>query len=658
LFSGTNFAGDVLNRAEGKRTMGINADKFGSLQLLMGNEAIARGAIEAGIGVATAYPGTPSSEVIATLAKVAKKLNLYVEWSINEKVAVEVAAAAALSGVRAITAMKQNGLNVALDFLANLALTGVNKGMVLMVGDDPGGLSSTNEQDSRHIAKILDLPLLEPATFQEAKDMTKWAFELSEEISNVCMVRTVTRISHARGNVVLGELPAVEKRARFDTSKYYAGIGGMAPKLHQIMHEKRKKIVDLFEASPFNSYLGPETPELLIVASGSGWLYSMEAVRTLSLGKAVGVLKLGTTWPLPEQFLRTQLSRAEKILAVEEVDPFLEANLKEFIADNMTGMRFTFFGKSSGHTKPYGELNVDLVMQAIATIMSINFTARDAAYEKKAQEVEKTCVPPRTSQLCPGCPHRATYWALKDALRMAGGDGVVTGDIGCYAMGVLPTGFAQVKTVHAMGSGMGVASGLGKLDGFHFEQPVVAMAGDSTFFHAVIPALLNAVHSEADVILVVLDNAGTAMTGFQPHPGSDTDAAGEARPRISIEKLCEALGIAVDVVDPYDIEATRKTFLGVLARKGKTRVVISRRECALIRASKQPGPISRVRIAADKCLGDSCGCNKYCTRVFKCPGLIWDKDSGKAKIDEAVCTGCGVCLSVCPQSAIVGEAVQ
>ena len=658
MSSGRNFARGILNRVEGKRKMGIDADKPGSLQLLMGNEAIARGAIEAGIGVATAYPGTPSSEVIATLAKVAKKMNLYVEWSINEKVAAEVAAAAALSGVRAITAMKQNGLNVALDFLANLALTGVNKGMVLMVGDDPGGSSSTNEQDSRHIAKILDLPLLEPATFQEAKDMTKWAFELSEEISNVCMVRSVTRISHARGNVVLGELPAVKKRAHFDTSKAYAGIGGVAPKLHQILHEKRKKVVDLFELSSFNSYLGPETPELIIVTSGSGWLYSMEALRALALEKSVGVVKLGTTWPLLPKFLKAHLARAERILVIEEVDNFLEANLKEFISDNVPGKTFTFFGKSSGHIKPYGELNVDIVMQAIATIMSISYTARDAAYETKAQEVEKTCVPPRTSQLCPGCPHRATYWALKDALKMAGGDGVVTGDIGCYAMGVFPTGFAQVKTVHAMGSGMGVASGLGKLDSFHFEQPVVAMAGDSTFFHAVIPALLNAVHSEADVVLMVLDNAGTAMTGFQPHPGSDMDAAGDARPRISIEKLCEALGVEVSVVDPYDMEATRKTFLDVLAKKGKTRVVISRRECALIRANKQRGPISKVRIAADKCLGDNCGCNRYCTRVFKCPGLIWDKDSGKAKIDEAVCTGCSVCISVCPQSAIVGEAVQ
>jgi indolepyruvate ferredoxin oxidoreductase, alpha subunit len=432
----------------------------------------------------------------------------------------------------------------------------------------------------------------------------------------------------------------------------------MAPKLHQIMHQKRGKVADLYESSPFNSYLGPEIPDLLIVASGSGWLYSMEAVRTLSLDKSVGVLKLGTTWPLPTQFLRAHLSRAHKILVIEEVDAFLEANLKEFVVDNLPGHSYLFFGKASGHTHPYGELNVDIVIQAIARIMSIDYRPREAAYEKKSQEIAETCVPPRTSQLCPGCPHRATYWAIKDALRMAGGDGVVAGDIGCYAMGLFPTGFAQVKTVHAMGSGMGVASGLGKLDIFHFEQPVVAMAGDSTFFHAVIPALLNAVHSEADVVLVVLDNAGTAMTGFQPHPGSDRDAVGDAKPEISIQKLCEALGVAVTVVDPYDLEATRKTFLDVLARKGKTRVVISRRECALIRASRQQGPISKMRIVADKCFGDNCGCNRYCTRVFKCPGLIWDKDSGKAKIDEAVCTGCGVCVSVCPQSAIVGEAVQ
>ena len=226
--------------------MGIDMDKPGSTQLLMGNEAIARGALEAGIGVAAAYPGTPSSEVIGTLSEVARKYGLYVEWSINEKVALEVAAAAALSGVRAITAMKQNGLNVAFDFLANVALTGTNKGLVLMVGDDPGGLSSTNEQDSRHIARILDLPLLEPATFQEAKDMTKWAFQLSEEISNVCILRSVTRISHGRGKVILGDLPSMEKWAYFDTSKSYAGIAVLATRYHKSVHENQGSIADLY----------------------------------------------------------------------------------------------------------------------------------------------------------------------------------------------------------------------------------------------------------------------------------------------------------------------------------------------------------------------------------------------------------------------------
>jgi indolepyruvate ferredoxin oxidoreductase, alpha subunit len=636
---------------------GIDEGKPGSLQLLMGNEAIARGAMEAGIGVATAYPGTPSSEVIATLAKAAKKLGLYVEWSINEKVALEVAAAAALSGVRAITAMKQNGLNVALDFLSNLALTGVARGLVLMVGDDAGGLSSTNEQDSRHIARILDLPLLEPATFQEAKDMTKWAFELSEKISNICIIRSVTRISHARGNVVLGELPAAERRARFEPSRSFASIA-VSARYHQVLHERRSEVAQIYESSPFNSYLGPDKPALLVVACGSGWLYAMEALRTLSVPESVGLLKLGTTWPLPTEFLRRHLSGAERILVIEEVDAFLEANLKEFVADYLPGGSCRFFGKTSGHIKPWGEINVDIAIQAIASMMSITYTPRDPVYEEKSREVAEKYVPPRSSQLCPGCPHRATYWAIKDALRRTGGDGVVTGDIGCYAMGLLPTGFSQVRTIHAMGSGMGVASGLGKLGLFDFKQPVLAMCGDSTFFHAGIPALLNAVHSESDVVLVVVDNAGTAMTGFQPHPGVGRDAVGETRPEISIEKLCEAIGVPVTVVDPYDVKSAKKAFLDILKQKGKTRVVISRRECALIRASRQQGPIVKAEIDPEKCFGDQCGCNRYCTRVFKCPGLMWDRDSGKAKIDEAVCNGCGVCVSICPQSAITGEALS
>ncbi len=377
----------------------------------------------------------------------------------------------------------------------------------------------------------------------------------------------------------------------------------------------------------------------------------------LSLQDTVGVLKLGTTWPLPPGFLRKHVGKSRKILIIEEVDAFLETNLKEFIVDHMPGSAYAFFGKASGHIKPFGELNVDMVIQAITSIVGIDYVPRDASYEAKSREIAERYVPPRGSQLCPGCPHRATYWAIKDALRMVGGDGVVAGDIGCYAMGLQPTGFRQVKTVHAMGSGMGFASGLGKLDIFGFTQPVVAMSGDSTFFHAVIPALINAVHNQSDVVLVVLDNAGTAMTGFQPHPGTDRDATGNIRPEISVERLCAALDVPVKVVDPYQMEATKKAFIEILRNKGRTRVVISRRECALIRASRQAGPIAKMRIDGEKCVGEGCGCDRYCTRVFKCPGLMVDRDSGRARIDEAMCTGCGICVSVCPRSAIVAEAI-
>lgn len=322
-------------------------------QLLMGNEAIARGALEAGIGVAAAYPGNPSSEIIETLAKVAKERNLYVEWSVNEKVAMEVAAAASFSNVRALCAMKQNGLNVALDFLSNLNLTGAKSGLVLAVCDDPGAISSTNEQDSRHVAKALNLPLLEPATSQEAKDMAKWAFALSEEIANICILRSVTRISHARGKVVLGELPNVEKHAYFDISrKPYASVGETAPKLHQALYRNLARIREIYESSPFNWYMGPENPELLIITCGSGWFYSIEAVRILSAVNSVGILKLGTTWPLPQKLIKRHMLQTRKILVVEEVDAFLEGNLKELAADMEPGRPWTFYGKASGHIPP------------------------------------------------------------------------------------------------------------------------------------------------------------------------------------------------------------------------------------------------------------------------------------------------------------------
>jgi len=625
-------------------------------QLLMGNEAIARGALEAGIGVAAAYPGNPSSEIIETLAKVAKERNLYVEWSVNEKVAMEVAAAASFSNVRALCAMKQNGLNVALDFLSNLNLTGAKSGLVLAVCDDPGAISSTNEQDSRHVAKALNLPLLEPATSQEAKDMAKWAFALSEEIANICILRSVTRISHARGKVVLGELPNVEKHAYFDISrKPYASVGETAPKLHQVLYRNLARIREIYESSPFNWYMGPENPELLIITCGSGWFYSIEAVRILSAVNSVGILKLGTTWPLPQKLIKRHMLQTRKILVVEEVDAFLEGNLKELAADMEPGRPWSFYGKASGHIPPFGELTPDIVINAVANALDLKYTSRDPEYHQKSQEIVKRYVPLRGPQFCAGCPHRTTFWAIKNALMLDGREGVLTGDIGCYGMGIGSTGYFQVKTMHAMGSGTGLASGMGKLNQFGFNQPVLDVCGDSTFFHAAIPALINGVHSQSNFILLLLDNSGTAMTGFQPHPGIEINAMGDLAPIIDVERLCHALDVKVMVTDAYDIKGTTEKLFEMLRDEGKPRVLISRRECALIRARREK-PLYKVRVNHDQCIGEGCGCDRFCTRVFRCPGLIWDRESGKARIGEAICTGCGVCVDVCPQSAIVREA--
>jgi indolepyruvate ferredoxin oxidoreductase alpha subunit len=628
----------------------------GTSLLLMGNEAIARGALEAGVGFAAAYPGTPSSEVIGTLADVAGEGEIYVEWSVNEKVAVEAATAASFAGIRAIVAMKQNGLNVASDFLMTLNLTGTKAGLVLMACDDPSALSSTNEQDSRPFAKWADLPLLEPATFQEAKDMTRWAFELSEEIKNPCLMRTVTRVSHARGDVRLGERMPPAKGARFVCTSPIEFTTVPVPLKHQMMLQKLGRIRETFESSRFNSYLGPERPELLLVTSGAAWFYSLEAVKALGVEDTVGILKLGTTWPLPEKLVMEHLARTEKLLVVEEVAPFLEGNLKELAGENMAAVEpLTFFGKRSGHVPSSGELNPDVVITALSSVLGLEKPCVAPEYAQRAQELTASHTHMRAVGFCAGCPHRATFWSLKNALKLDGRDGFVAGDIGCYTMALGPTGFFQVKTVQAMGSGVGLASGFGKLDRSGFEQPTVAVCGDSTFFHAAIPALINGVYNRSNFVLVVLDNSATAMTGFQPHPGTGRTATGDPAGTVEIEALCRSLGVRVEVTDPFDLEGTKNTLLDLLRDDGTVRVLISRRTCELVRARREKTAF-KVRVDPDKCLGESCGCARLCTRVFQCPGLIWDTETGKARIDEVICSGCGVCADVCTASAIIREA--
>ncbi len=561
--------------------------KAGSRQLLMGNEAIARGALEAGIGFAAAYPGNPSSEIIGSLAEVAKDAGIYVEWSVNEKVALEAAAAAAFSGVRSLVAMKHNGLNVVLDYLMGLALTGTKAGIVLATCDDPGALSSTEEEDSRIVAKWANLPLLEPGTFQEEKEMTRWAYELSEELKSIVLVRGVTRTSHARGDVEIGERLEPTRDARFAPSNPIEFTSVPAPLKHMLAIKKMDRAREMFETSPFNWYEGPEKPHLLIVTCGSGWFYALEAVRALELEKSVGILKVATTWPLPERLVREHLRRTEEVLVVEEIDPFLEGNLKELVGEDPAGVgTVRFYGKRSGHIPAFGEINPDIVTAALTRILDIEYRAVEPGYSKKAMALTAPFTHGRIVGFCAGCPHRATFWAIKNALKLDGRDGFVSGDIGCYSMAVGPAGYFQVKTMQAMGSGTGMACGFGKLGEFGFTQPVLTVCGDSTFYHATIPAIISGIYNKADFTLLVLDNSATAMTGFQPHPGTGRSATGEETPTVDIPTLCRAMGVRVEETDPFDLQGTTQKLLDLMQGEG-VRVLVVKRECALVRARKE-----------------------------------------------------------------------
>ncbi len=350
------------------------------------------------------------------------------------------------------------------------------------------------------------------------------------------------------------------------------------------------------------------------------------------------------------------MKKAEKILFVEEVDPFLEDSIKAFCAQNEPELGTkTFMGKASGTIPNTGETTPDIVAGAIRSLLKIPYKPRPAHYTKEAAEAASLYAPSRELVFCAGCPHRATYWAIKNALTLDGREGFVIGDIGCYSLGIGSAGFGQIKAMLAMGSGTGLASGFGQFDRLGMEQPVLAMCGDSTFFHAAIPALVNARYNGANFLMFVLDNSATAMTGFQPHPGTGRTAMGDQAPVIDIEAVCKALGVKTEVKDPFDLGDTTETICRLIDDKEKVNVLILKQECALVRGKRQK-TLYNVHVDQEKCLGEGCGCNRLCTRIFKCPGLIWDSGNAKAVTDDAICTGCGVCAEICPQSAIIKEA--
>jgi len=631
----------------------VKLETPGKKVMLTGNEAVARGAIEAGMKYAASYPGSPTSEVLDILGSVTAQFGLYVEWSTNEKIASEAAAAASFAGVRSLTIMKPDGMNVALDFLTSLAYSGVNAGMVIMVGDDPSAHSSIKEEDSRHLSKLSRLPILEPFNSQEAKDLTSKAFELSEALRLPVVVRLVTRVCHATSLVNLGETEHVKGAIK---AAYNEPIL-CRPQVHPDLEEKIFKIAQWASQQEMWQYFGPEDADSLVIASGPCTLYAKEALEILGLQDKMGVLSLKMTWPLPEQGLINLLANRKEIIFAEEIDPFIEENITSFAAYHTDQLGvIKFYGKRNGYVKGplgagIGELNTDIMIDSIAEIKGLE---RPDFCGSTAQCLSAVggSLPERDRAFCPGCPHRASYWVLKSALALEGNDGFVLGDIGCYAMGRGRTGYYTVKSVHSMGSGIGLAHGFGTLQNFDFTQPIIAVVGDSTFYHAVVPALINAKHNNGQFLCVILDNSTTAMTGHQPHPGTAVNALGLEVPAMNMENMISGLGIKVEVADPYDINASRDHVLELLTQSGP-KVLILRRECSLV-VSKKEKP-RRVTVNQEKCIGKDCGCNNLCSRAFGCPANIIDLETGKGRIDEALCVGCGVCASLCPAGAITVE---
>ncbi len=625
----------------------INLNQPGKRVIMTGNEAMARGALEAGVDFCTSYPGSPSVEVADSLFKVSEESNLYGEWSVNEMVALEAAAAASFAGLRSLCVMKQNGLAVTADFLLSLNHPGARGGLVIVVGDDPGAHSSINEVDSRHFARQAEVPMLEPATVDEARLMTRWAFALSEELETYVIIRVVTRVCHARGNLVLGELPEKPERSvRIEPADRFICFGPV----HKKVHDRLARAREVFESSQFNIYSGPEKPAAVVAACGPAALYAAEALALLNLEEEVGLLKLGTTWPLPREKVLAHLGGAERIIFFEETDPFLEQNLTSLLAQ-FGGKAYRFFGQVSEHISGergpgLGELNTDLAVRGLAAVFDLE-DAGNLPDTAGLQDILKVGMPDREIAMCPGCPHRASFWALKTALEIDGRQGFVMGDIGCYTLGAFKAGFSLLRSVMCMGSGVGLVNGFGQLHRFGMDQPALAVMGDSTFFHACLPALINGYYNRADFVAVVLDNSVTAMTGFQPHPGVGLTATGTRVTPLKIENITTSIGLPTVVADPHALNDTVETLFGLLQGKGP-RVLILRKECALTAAKKER---KLYRVDPAKCVGEACGCSNFCGRVFGCPAIFINTES-RPEISDVLCTGCGACAALCPRGAI------
>ncbi len=574
-------------------------------ELFIGNAAVARGLYEAGCGLISSYPGTPSTEITEEAANYPE---IYAEWAPNEKVAMETAFGASLAGVRSVCCMKHVGLNVAADPLFTLSYTGVNGGILVCVADDPGMHSSQNEQDSRHYARAAKVPMLEPANSQECHDFAKAAFALSEEYDSPVLLRLCTRIAHSQSIVETEERVEAPRKPYEKNIAKYVMMPGMAIRRHPLVENRMEKLARHAEDCAFNRVEEGKDHAMGILTSGTCYQYVKEVC-----GDTYPVLKLGMIWPLPEKLIRDFAASVDKLVVVEELDGFLENHCRQLGLDCTGKDAFTPLGEYSQKT--------------IAKVLG--YPAR----ESLSIETE---IPARPPMMCAGCPHRGMYYVLSK------NKCTVIGDIGCYTLGAQAP-LQAVDTTLCMGSSVSGLHGFNKAGG-RPDGKVVGVIGDSTFMHSGITGLVNIAYNQSNSTVVILDNSITGMTGHQQNPTTGYNIKGDPAGKIDLEALCHAIGIQrVRVVDPYDLDACDKALKEELAAEAPS-VIISRRPCVLLKYVKAKTPL---HVNPDTCR--SC---KKCMS-YGCPAI--SMHGGKAAIDPTLCVGCGVCTQICPFGAFEQE---
>ncbi len=583
-------------------------------KLMLGNEAVARGAYEAGVRFVSSYPGTPSTEITESIVQY--KDDIFAEWAPNEKVACEAAAGAAIAGARAMTCCKHVGLNVMADPVFTMSYIGANGGLVIAVADDPGMHSSQNEQDSRHYAKASKIPMLEPSDSGECKEFTKAAFELSEQYDTPVFLRLSTRVSHSQSLVEL------EERAALDLKPYEKNIPknvmmpAMAVKKHVIVEERQKKLAELAERTPLNS-IEDNGSEIGVITSGISYLYAKEA-----LGDRVNYLKLGLAYPMPEDMIRRFAKKCRTLYVIEELDPFIEEHVR--------ALGIPCIGKM---VSP-GKEKFSYLYEYTAAMI------RKAVFPEEAEDEAFAApeAPMRPPVLCPGCPHRGTFYVLKK-LGLT-----VSGDIGCYTLGATAP-LQAVDSVICMGASVSAAHGMAKVRGEEFNHKLVSVIGDSTFMHSGITGLIDIVYNHGANTVIILDNSITGMTGHQDNPLSGKDIYGNPAKQVDLEMLCRSIGVErVVVADPFDV----KNFERVVKEEtavDEPSVIIAQRPCALLKYVKYEGKCCVNPETCRKC--------KMCMKIG-CPAISWKEDGegGHIEIDQTQCNGCGLCMNICPFGAI------